>query len=181
MYEVNSHFIMPFSIFRCSMNNRHAIWAHRHHKWQLPHVTWHCLVVRQGETWLLWSMLESGQISWMVIIWNNWTTGTYRNCKGAACSQLCCPHFTRWICCYHLPASLSTSSLQWSPTQMVATINTWFDILYGRLIPAQRVQQDQEKPVLSTTECYSPWASTFGCSCQIRKFMPQCVPVNSEV
>ena len=34
------------------MNNKHVTWARRCCKWQLPHVTWHCLVVGQGETWV---------------------------------------------------------------------------------------------------------------------------------
>ena len=30
------------------MNNKYAIWATHHHKWQLPHVMWHCLAVGWG-------------------------------------------------------------------------------------------------------------------------------------
>jgi hypothetical protein len=36
---------MPYLFFRCSMNNKH-VWAHCHRKWQLPYVTWHCLLGR---------------------------------------------------------------------------------------------------------------------------------------
>ena len=50
MYEVMKCNRMFYSFFWRCRYNQHTTWVAHHCKWQLPHVTWHCLVVGMGDT-----------------------------------------------------------------------------------------------------------------------------------
>jgi len=66
---------MPYQFFSCSANNKHATWATRHRKWQLPHVTWHCLAVGWGRPgWLLafaWHSPFQNTSAWKMTCFNH--------------------------------------------------------------------------------------------------------------